>query len=154
MQASKPLNRRFAIALALVGMWLLSCIGVVVFIHSDDWLFFGLHGHDATTIEQIGAFFLAWTAAQLPAASFAGMIIGSSDFTHPLRTAFWTVSIYYLVISAIRVFHWPWRSLHNLDQSIPVLAYLISILVLIGFSVFVAWFMPVLHKVFQKYFAH
>jgi hypothetical protein len=154
MQASKPLNRKFAIALALAGMWLLTCIGVFVFIHSDNWYFFGLQGHDATTIAQIGTFFLAWTGAQLPAASFAGMMIGSSNFNHPLRTTFWTASVYYLVLSAIRAVHWPWRSIHNLDQSIPVVANLISIFLLIGFSVFIAWFMPRFHRIFQKLFVH
>ncbi|HLX94978.1 MAG TPA: hypothetical protein VKU37_04465 [Verrucomicrobiae bacterium] len=154
MQASKPLNRKFAIALALAGMWLLACIGSFVVIRSYDWSFFGLRGYDATTIEQIGAFFVAWTAAQLPAACFAGMVIGSSGFSHPLRTTFWAVVVYYVVLSAIRAFHWPWRSLHDLNQSIPILAYLISVLLLIGFSVFVTWFMPRFHTVFQKYFAH
>ena len=154
MQASKPLNRKFAIALALAGMWLLACIGVFVFIRSDDWWFSGLHGYDATTIEQIGGFFLAWTAAQFPAACIAGMIIGSSDFRHPLRTTFWTVTAYHMLLSAIRAVHWPWKSLHNLDQSVPILAYLVSILLLIGVSVFIAWFMPSFHRVFQRYFTH
>jgi hypothetical protein len=154
MQASKPLNRRLAIALALVGMWLLACIGVFILLHSSDWWFFGLRGHDATTIEQIAGFFMAWTAAQLPAACFAGMIIGSSSFTHPLRVTFLTTAVYYLVFSAIRVFRWPWRSFRGLDQSVPVVAYLVSILSLILFSVFVVWFVPRFHRVFQKYFAH
>ena len=79
MQASKPLNRRFAIILALVGMWLLACIGVFIFIHPSDWWFFGLRGHDAATIGQIGAYYLARTGAQLPAAGFAGMAIAALD---------------------------------------------------------------------------
>jgi hypothetical protein len=154
MQASKPLSRRFAIILALMGMWLLACVGVFVFIHSSDWWFFGLRGHDATAIEQIAAFFVGWTAAQLPAACFAGMAIGSSDFNHPLRVTFWTTAVYYLVFSVFRALHWPWQSAHDLDQSVPVVAYSVSILSLILFSVFVAWFMPRFHRVFQKYFAH
>jgi len=154
MQASKPLNRRFAIILALVGMWLAAWIGVFVFIHSSNWWFFSLRGHDATTILQIGAFFLSWTGAQLPAACIAGIAISSSAFTHPLRTTFLTTAIYYLVLSAIRAFHWPWQSVHDLDKFVPVVAYSVSILSLISFSVFVAWFMPRFHRVFQKYFAH
>jgi hypothetical protein len=154
MKTSKPLNRKLAIALALAGMWLLACIGVFVLTHSDDWWFIGVHGYDATTIEQIGGFFLVWTAVQFPAASFAGMIIGSSDFSHPLRTTFWTVAAYHLLLSGIRALHWSWTAFHDLNQSIPVLAYLVSILLLIGVSVFIAWFMPRFHKVFQRYFAH
>jgi hypothetical protein len=154
MQVSKPLNRKYAIALALVGMWLLSCIAVFVLVHSYDWEFFDLHGHDATTVEQIGAFYLAWTGAQLTAAGFAGMIIGSSDFAHPMRITFWTTAAYFLAFSSIRALHWPWQSLHNLDQVVPILAYLISMLSLIGFSVFAAWFMPKFYIYFQKHFAH
>ena len=154
MRASKPLNRRFAIILALVGMWLMGCIGVFLLIHSSDWWFFGLRGHEATTIEQIAGFFIAWTAAQLPAACFAGVVIRLSDFTHPLRVTFWVTAVYYLVFTVIRAFHWPWQSFHDLDQSVPVVAYSASIISLILFSVFMVWFTPRFHRVFQKYFAH
>jgi hypothetical protein len=154
MQAFKPLNRRAAIILALAGMWLTACIGVFVFIHSSDWWFLGLRGHDAATIEQVAAFFLAWTAAQLPAACFAAVAIGSSDFRHPLRTTFFTTAVYYLVVTFIRAFHWPWQSFHDLNQSVPVTAYAVSILSLVLFSVFVVWFMPRFHRFFQKYSAH
>ncbi len=122
MQASRPLNRRFAIILALAGMWLLASIGVFIFIHSSDWWFFDLRGHNATTVEQLGAFFLAWTAAQLPAACFASMTIRSSDFRHPLRATFLTTAFYYLVLSVIRAFRWPWQSVRDLDQSVPIVA--------------------------------
>ncbi len=135
-------------------MWLLACVGVFVLVHSDRWWFIGLDGYDATTIGQIGAFYLGWTGAQLPAAGFAGMIIGSSDFPHPLRTTFWTASGYHLVLSAIRAARWPWRELPDLDQSIPVLLYVVSTLLLVGVSVSLAWLMPRWHKAFQRYFAH
>lgn len=154
MQASKPLNRKFAIALALASMWLLSCVGNFVWIHADDWWFIQLHGYDATTILQIGGFYVALTGAHLPAASVAGMIISSSDFPHPLRTTFWTIAGYSLFFSAISAVRWPWPALHDLDQSIPILAYLVSTLLLIGDSVFFAWFMPRWHKIFQRYIAH
>jgi len=135
-------------------MWLLACVGVFALIHSDEWWFIGIRGHDAATIGQIGAFFLCCTAAQLPAASIAGMTISSSDFTHPLRTTFWTMASYHLFFSAIRAVHWPWSAFHDLDQSIPILANLVSTLLLIGDSVFFAWLMPRWHKVFQRYFTH
>jgi hypothetical protein len=153
VQTYKSLNRRFAIIFALVCLWLLTCIGVFIFIAPHNWLFFDLHGYDESTIGQIGGFFLAWTAAQLPAASVAGMVIGSSDFSHPLRTTFLTVTAYYLLLSTIRVFHWPWNSLKSLDQSIPCLAYLVSLLLLICVSVFFAWVMPRFSKVFQNHLA-
>ena len=150
---SNPLNRRLAVFLALASKYLLSCIGVYYLIHYNDWSFFpGFHGHDATTIIQIGAFYLAYTGAQLPAAAFAGMFIASSDFRHPARTTFWTVAAYHLVGAVISAVRWPWISAHDLDQSVPIIASLISILILIGFSVFVTWFMPVFHRFNQRYF--
>jgi hypothetical protein len=154
MQASKPLNRKLAIILALAVMWLFSSIGVFIFVRSDSLPFIDLHGYDAVTIGQIGGFFLGWVGSQFPAASFAGMIIGSSDFTHPLRTTFWTMAGYQLFFSAIRAIHWPWTALHGLNQSVPILAYLISILLLIVVSLFFAWFTQRFYKIFQKYFAH
>ena len=150
MQASNPLNHKFAIALALVAMWLLANIGILFLIHTDDWWFLGLHGHDENTIKQIGLFFMAWTVAQIPAASSAGMIIGSSDFIHPLRTAFWTMISYQLLFSAIRVVHWPWMRAPNMDQSIPVLAHLISAFLLIGVSVLFTWLTPRFHRAFSR----
>jgi hypothetical protein len=154
MKASKPLNHKFAIALALAAMWLLAVSGVFVLIRSDAWYFIGLRGHDAITIEQIGAFFSAWTAAQIPAVCMAAMIIRSSDFVRPLRTTFWTLAAYELLFTLIRSAHWPWSRFHDLDQSIPVLAYLLSSLTLIGAGVFFAWLMPRWHKIFQRYFTH
>ena len=154
MQASKPLSRKLAIILALAVTWLLSVIGVVIVSHSVSLGFVGLHGYDAVTIGQVGSFYLVWVGSQFPAASFGGMIIGSSDFTHPLSTTFWAMAGYHLLFSAIRAIHWPWTAFHNLDQSIPILAYLISILLLIGVSLFFAWFKPRFHRVFQRYFAH
>src|SRR5207237_8684424 len=134
MGVSNPLNRKLAIPLALTGMWLLACTGLFLFDHSDRWWFIGLGGYNAATIGQIGAFYLGWTAVQLPAAAFVGMIIGSSDFTHSHRTTFLTAVGYHLFFSAIRAARWPWTSLHDLDQSIPVLAYLVSTVLLIGVS--------------------
>lgn len=148
MKSSKPLNHGFAIALALAAMWLLGMIGVFVLISPNAWYYIGLQGHDAATIEQIGAFFVAWTAAQLPAVCLVGMIIRLSDFARPLRTTFWTMASYELIFTAIRATHWPWSRLHNLDQSIPVLAYLLSSFSLIGAGVFFAWLMPRWHKFF------
>ncbi len=136
---SKPIDRKLAIPLALAGMWLLACLGVDFFLDSSPWSFIALRGYDATTLGQIGAFFLGWTGAQLPAAGLAGIIIGSSDFTHPVRATFWTAFGYHLFASAVRVARWPWPEIHELDQSIPALAYVASTLLLVAVSVFVAW---------------
>ncbi|HXC37212.1 MAG TPA: hypothetical protein VNV43_15150 [Candidatus Acidoferrales bacterium] len=136
MRTRKPLNRRFAIALAVTTMWIGSSVGFLLGFHSGDWYFIFLRGYDLNTIGQIGAFFLAWFAVQIPGAYLAGSAIAASDFRHPLRVTFWTMTCYHAVFSIIRAFHWLWRAFPDLDQSIPVLFYLISVLSLIGVSVF------------------
>ena len=140
--------------LALAAMWLLSVIGVLFVSHSVNLGFVSLRGYNAVTIGQVGSFYLVCAGSQFPAASFGGMIIGSSDFAHPLRTTFWAMAGYHLFFSAIRAIHWPWTAFHDLDQSIPALAYLISILFLIGVSLFFAWFKPRFDKVVENYFSH
>jgi hypothetical protein len=154
LKSSKPINRRLAIVLALASLWLASIVGVFCLIHFNDWFFLGLHGHDTTTIKEIGAYYLALTGAQLTAAFLAGAIIGSSDFKRPFRTTFWIVFVYHLVLSVIRAFHWPWISVQDLDQRVPIIAYTLSILLLIGFSVFSAWYMAAGRRVLGRYFAY
>lgn len=151
MQPPKPLNRRFAIVLALVCMWFGSSTGLTIVFRIQDWWFIDLHGYDLITLGQIGAFFMAWMAAQIPAAALVGVIIGSSDFKHPLRATFWTIASYEVVLSIVRGFRWPWGAFHDLDQSIPVLAYLISLFLLIGVSVFFSWFTPRFHAFVQRH---
>jgi hypothetical protein len=119
----------------------------------DMWLL-NLHGHEMNTIAQVGGFFLIWTSGQVHWAGFAGVIIGLSDFRHPTRAAFWTMASYELLFSVLRAFRWPWGAFHDLDQSIPILASLLSVALLIGTSVFFAWFTPRFRAFFQKHFAH
>ena len=154
MEALKLPKHRHGIVLAVAGMWLFGAIGGFLLIHFTDWWFLGLHGHDAITLEEIGAFYLAWTGSQLPAAAFAGMIIVCSDFIHPVRTTFLTVTAFQLVFSMIRAIHWPWQAVRDFDRAVPILAYLLSVSFLIGFSVLVAWLMPIFHKFVSKYFGH
>ena len=151
-EITKPLSRVLAIPIALAGMWVLACAGSFAAVHSTQWWFIDLRGYDAATIGQLGTFFLAYTAAQIPAACLAGMVIVASDFTHPLRATFWTVVGYHLVFSAIRAVRWPWTAFHDLDQAIPLLAQVLSTLLLIGTSVLVAWVMPRWHVLCQRYF--
>lgn len=161
MQPRKPLNRQLTIVLAIASMWLVSNIGFVVGFQLlpkegilNDWTFIGLRGYDIGTIGQIGAFFLAWFGVQIPAAYFAGVAIALSDFNHPLRVTFWTMASYHAVLSVVRAFHWLWRAFPELNQSIPVLFYLIAVFSLIGVSVFFTWFMPRLIARVQRYSAH
>jgi hypothetical protein len=71
-----------------------------------------------------------------------------------LNFLLWTTAGYHLFFSAISAFRRPWAPVHDLDQSIPILAGLVSTLSLIGVGVFFAWQMPGWHKVFQRYFTH
>jgi hypothetical protein len=154
MKPFNPIRQRLAIILALASLWLLSCIGVFLDIHSTDWLFLGLHGHDATTVKEVGLFFSAWASAQFPAAFVAGAFIGLSDSHHPIRTTLWTVGTYQVVSSLVRAFRWPWWSIQDLDQSIPIIAYIISILLVTGFCVFSAWVTVMFRWVVERYFTH
>jgi hypothetical protein len=140
MRPSGPLNGKLAIALALGSMWVLGCAGTYILITSEAW-WFDTYNPAAFKIE-IRAFYLAWTGAQLPAAAVAGMVISASRFTHPARITFWTVAGYQLVFTIIRAFFWPWSKYPNLDQSVPIGACLVATVFLIGFSVFITWFMP------------
>jgi len=137
----KLLNHKLAIFIALAGMWLLACAGVFAFIHSSQWWFIGILGA-TNTIWQTVTFYLAWTGVQLPAAAFAGVIIGSSGFAYPLRTTFLTVGIYHLFFSVLRVASWPWTTVNGLDQWVLIMTYLASMLLLIGVGVLAAWLMP------------
>lgn len=152
MQASKPLNRRVAIVLALVGMWLASSIGVFIVLNSGEWYFISLRGYDVNTLVQIGTFYSLWAVAQFPGACIAGAVISLSDFRRPLWTTFLTMASYEILVSIIR--GWPWKPFHALNQSVPILAYVIAILSLIGVSVFFTWFNPRFHRLFRRFSMH
>lgn len=153
MQASKPINRILAILIALAGMWLLACAGVLILGRVDHWWFVGI-GNSYARLQQIVGSYLAWTGAQLPSAAFAGLIIGSSSFSHPLRVTFLTVLTYHLFFIAIYLPHLGWTDIQGSEQFTLILAHLASTLLLVGASVIVAWLMPMWHKVFERYFRH
>lgn len=119
----------------------------------DSWSFIFLRGYDAGTLGQLGAFFLAWFGVQIPAAYLAGSAIACSDFKHPLRVTFWTMTIYEAALSIIRAVHWPWRGFPDLNQSIPILFYLTAVCSLIGISIFFTWFMPKMIARVQRFSA-
>lgn len=136
--ARKPLNRKLAIFLVLLILWLVGSIGLVL-IHFQRWHFFLLAGHDTWPITQIGGYYLARVGAQLPALGLAAIIIGLSDFRRPVRAACFTALIYYGTMTLIRLARQPWTAAPNLDQRIPILAEVAQLILMVAFAGFFTW---------------
>jgi len=136
--ATRPLNRRLAISLAVLVMWLVGGIGLAL-IHSQRWHFFLLGGYDLSTLGQIGGYYLARVGAQLPAYALAAIIFGLSDFRRPARVACFTTLIYCGIMTSIRLARHHWAVAPNLDQSIPVLAEVAQAILLVAFVGFFTW---------------
>jgi hypothetical protein len=140
----RPPTRKLAIFLAVVVMWLVGGIGLGLMHSAHPWYFILLGGYDIGTVGQIGGYYLARVGAQIPALGFAAIIIGMSQFRHPARTACFTALAYHGIMMAIRLARHPWSVAPDLDQSIPVVAevmQLILMVVFIGlFTRFFIWF--------------
>lgn len=162
-----PLSCKMAIPLAVVGMWCFSFAGICVLVKfilvpPNQWWFRWIIGILGTTwvrhpIWSIVPFYLAWTGVQLLGSGFAGIVIGLSGFARPLRTTFSTVTIYYALLSVLRVIICPWTEFHDiapLAYFVTLMVYLLSTLLLIGSSVLVAWFMPRYYLFFQRPSSH
>ena len=111
-------SRRGGSVVAAVGMWLLGCAGMFYLNHYYGSTYFvRLGGYDALTPGQIGYFYLARFGAQMPALTFAAVIIAMSDFRRRMRAAFWIVLGLNLFLLGVRAARWPWTAMHGLDQS-------------------------------------
>jgi len=141
----KPLNRKLAIFLAVVVMWLVGGIGLGLMHSVYHWDFLLLGGYDAGTLGQIGGYYLARVGAQVPALGFAAIIFGLSDFRHPVRTACLTTFASEGIMTAIRLVRHSWAVAPDLNQSIPVLAEVAQLLLMVAFIGFSAWLFIRLH---------
>ena len=99
----------------------------------------GLDGYDATTLGQIGAYYFACAGAQLPALWTASFLIGMADFRHPLHIACFVTLGLQGVLFAIRALMWRWSIVPGLNQSIPLLAGLAYVALLLGHTVLFTW---------------
>src|ERR1039458_6585455 len=79
MTMTPPIKQRSAVIAAIVGMWLLASLGVFIVIRTGHWSIFPSDDKSAT-IAQVGAFYLAFFGAQLPAIAFVAFIISRSAF--------------------------------------------------------------------------
>lgn len=140
MNARKSLSRPLAVVLALAGYWLMTIV--------DYWL---LGRHERPEFSdllipgpflnlQIGLHYLGWISSQGTAALTAGVIVACSNFSRPVRATFWIMLAYHSVFFAIRMFHWPWVVMQDLNQAIPVVFEVIAMLLLIGLSMGATWF--------------
>ena len=135
-----PLNRRLTLILAVGAMWLLGGLGISVLHRSAHWFFVGLDDYDATTLVQIGAYYFACVGAQLPALWTAAVIIGLSDFAHPVRTACFATLGLQGALFVARLVLWRWSPVApGLNPSTPLLAELAYVALLVAHEVFLAW---------------
>ena len=125
---------------AVCLMWLLGCAANFVLLHANTWWFLSLDGFDRPTLEQVGGYFVARTATQLPALYVAGFVIALSGLKHPCRAAFLLTSGLHLLLLGVRALRWPWTQFEGLNQSIPILAETASLSVLAGAATAFTWF--------------
>ncbi len=122
-----PLNRRFALVLAFLSLWLVGALGSLLL---SGWQFVGLDD-DANAVFQVGLFYLARAAALLPSATLAGIIFAKSKFSRPVLAAFLTVAGYHVASLALRgAFRWPWSAVRGVNAIIPVAGELVSVFLL------------------------
>lgn len=136
MHASASLYRIFALVTAFAGMWLFACAGVFILGRIDTSWFVGIGAY--TEPSQIARSYLEWTAAQLPAAAFVGLVIGLSDFRQPIRVTFWAVVMSHLLLTAIYFPELGWSDLGGLARCGSIAGYFISQVILVGASVLTA----------------
>jgi hypothetical protein len=77
------LENRSAVIVALIGPWLLACLGVFVVLHAGDWHFIPSNDRSLVTA-QIGWFYLAIFGGQVPAIAFVALIVNSFKFRRPI----------------------------------------------------------------------
>ena len=126
---------RVGVVVSLICMWVLGSAGVFLFIHGEPQWFLALGGYDASTLNQIGLFYLGCTVAQIPSLTFAAFIITMSEFRRPVRAAFWITLGWHVFLLGIHAARWPWSGIPGLDQSIPWLAEFVSLAMLVGYTV-------------------
>ena len=143
---------RVGIIVALVGMWLLGAAGTFLLVRdlaANDPLFFDAFGADDAVIPgRIWLFFLLRFLAQMPSLTFAAGVVAISDLRHPVRTACWIVLGSHLFwfgeraamfMIGFRAASWPWSAIPGLDQSVPVLAECVSLVLMVGYTVLLTW---------------
>ena len=94
------LEKRKAVIVAVIGLWLLACSGVFIVLHTGDWYFMPSIDRSLVTA-QIGWLYFAMFGGQLPAVAFVAFIIHSSKFRHPLLVAGLVTMIYQLMMFTI-----------------------------------------------------
>ena len=135
----KPLNRKLAVILAVLVLWLVGGIGLGV-MNVHGWYFFLLGGYDFGTLGQIGSFYLVRVGVQVPSLGVAAFIFRLSDFPRPVSTACLTAFTFCGIMTAIHLVRQPWAVLPDLDQSIPILAEVAQLILMVGFIGFFTWF--------------
>ena len=119
-------------------MWLLPYVGYFIISRFDQWWWIGF-GNPYVSWQKIAISHFEWTGAQLPAAAFAGLIVGLGGFRHPLRVGFWTVVVFQLFFIAVHLPDLGWVDIQGSEHATLMLAHLSSVFMLAGTGLFVAW---------------
>jgi hypothetical protein len=120
-------------------MWLVGSFGLWFMHHSHRWYFLLLDGYDVNTLGQIGGYYFARVGAQLPALAVASIVIALSNFQRPVRAACLTAFAWHGLLTAVRLAIRPWSVAPDLDQSIPFLAELAQLTLLVAFTGLITW---------------
>ena len=86
---------------AVIGLWLLACLGEFIVLRSGDWHFIPSNDRSLMTA-QIGWFYFAIFGGQLPAIAFVALVVNSSKFRHPVFLAGLLTMIYQMAMFMIR----------------------------------------------------
>ena len=125
----KPLEHRLAILFSIFAIWVGSAAGIWILHLTTNWYFFA--SNDMMFLGEVGTYYLARLGAQLPALALVVFIIHASDFRNPTRTAMFVAFAYHAVMTAVRLWRWPWSVLPGINPAIPIFAELTQLVLLV-----------------------
>ncbi len=97
-----PLEKRAAVFVALLGLWVLACLGVFIVTTVGAWALIPSDNRSLMTA-YISGFYLANCAAQLPAVTFVALVVSNSSFRHPILTAGLVTMLYQMTMLGIHL---------------------------------------------------
>jgi hypothetical protein len=142
------LEKRSAVIVALIGQWLLACLGVYIVIHAGDWHFIPLNDRSLMTA-QIGWFYFAIFGGQLPAIAFVALVVNSSKFPHPVLVAGLVTMIYQLTMFGVRFARQSGAFAFGPDQGVAVRFDFAGIISLVLIVMVLAWILRRANKTLQ-----
>jgi len=145
-----PLKPRLGLFLATAAMYFFCVLGADLATASFHGFLVGIDHH--SDLVQIWCLYLARMAGQFVGVWIAASIIGWSDLRNPVRAAGLITLLLQLFLTGVNLaFHgWTWLSVPELDQSIPILAAIVTQLGLVALAMFLTWLVT---GPFKRYFS-